>query len=495
MSRRSIAAAALAWVLLGTVQSSSGAEPAVTKPDVSELPPLPADATIEQSIQVEGRKLTYSITVGALPLRGDDGRKTGEVVLTAYVLKGADRGRRPVTFAFNGGPGASSAYLALGAIGPKQVQFGGAGDSPSDPLEFRDNAGTWLDFTDLVFIDPIGTGYSRSLLPADVADKTFFSLDGDVAYLSRIIYDWLAKHGRFTSRTYLVGESFGGWRAPAIAQVLQTRMGVGVSGIVMISPYLTYNDRDVSPLGWAAMLPSMAAAHYEKEGRRPDAVSMSEVENYARGEYVVDFLKGVRDPSALDRLVTNVTRFTGLDADEVRRKGGRIEGGFFVRSLHREAGQVGSYYDPNVTGFDPYPLASESRAPDPILAGTHAPLTAAMSDLVTRQVGWKVDGHYEVLNYEVNRRWEKRWSVAADTFGKVREVLAVDSKAKVLVAHGYSDLACPYFRSVMMLAQLPALGADDRVRLTVYPGGHMFYSRAESQAAFRRDVRILYGSI
>jgi carboxypeptidase C (cathepsin A) len=270
-------------------------------------------------------------------------------------------------------------------------------------------------------------------------------------------------------------------------------MGVGVSGIVMISPYLTYNDPDVSPLGWAAMLPSMAAAHYEKQGRRPDAALMSEVESYARGEYVIDFLKGVRDRTALDRMVANVARFTGLDAEEVRRMGGRVEGGAFVRGLHREAGQVGSYYDPNVTGFDPYPLATESRAPDPILSGTHAPLTAAMSDFVTRQVGWKVDAHYEVLNYDVNRRWEKRWSVAADTLGKLREVLAVDAKMKVLVAHGYSDLACPYFRSVMMLAQLPTLGADERVRLSVYPGGHMFYSRAESQAAFRRDVQTMFG--
>src|SRR5690348_124824 len=207
------------------------------KPDI-DLPPFPADASVKQVTHVAGKTLSYTATVGSLPVRDEKGKKVAEVVFTAYTLDGPKDPSRPVTFAFNGGPGAASVYLNLGAIGPKRVQFGAQGDSPSDPAVLVDNPGTWLDFTDLVFIDPVGTGFSRSLEGKDETKKHFYSIKPDIEYLSRIVYDWLLKNGRMASPKYITGESYGGYRVPRITYFLQTRLGVGINGMVMVSPYL-----------------------------------------------------------------------------------------------------------------------------------------------------------------------------------------------------------------------------------------------------------------
>jgi carboxypeptidase C (cathepsin A) len=459
-------------------------------------PPFPADASVKQSIHLGDKTLNYTATVGSLPVRDAEGKKTAEIVYTAYVLDGPRDPRRPVTFAFNGGPGAASVYLNLGAIGPKRIQFGAQGDSPSDPVVLRDNPGTWLDFTDLVFIDPVGTGYSRSLIKAEETDKTFFTIDGDITYLSRIVYDWLAKNARMASPKYVVGESYGGYRAPAITHTLQTVMGVGVSGVVMVSPALdgrAASDPDNSPMAWVALLPSMAAAQLEREGKTPNPELMAPIETYARTDYVTDLMRGIRDKAAVDRLAGKVAAYTGLDPVEVRRLGGRIDSRYYLRALYRDDGKLGSWYDSNVTSFDPYPFAPGQRVGDPILLGIVAPTTSAMVDFVTREVGWKVDAHYEPLNPEVNRRWEKHWFTSIESASDLREALAIDPKLKALIVHGYDDLSCPYFQSMMVVAQIPVMGAADRLQVKVYPGGHMFYSRPASQAALRRDVMSVYG--
>ena len=503
LQRAMTAGLALSIMILGLGGATIAAEPAGKAPAAAEEkadkpgpPPFPADATIKQSIRLGTRTLSYTATVGSLPVRDGDGRKIAEVVFTAYVLDGPRDPNRPVTFAFNGGPGAASVFLNLGAIGPKRIQFGAQGDSPSDPAVLRDNPGTWLDFTDLVFIDPVGTGYSRSLVKQDETDKTFFTITGDISYLSRIVYDWLAKNGRMASPKYVVGESYGGYRAPAITHELQTVMGVGVSGVVMVSPALdgrAASDPDTSPMSWVALLPSMAAAQLEREGKTPDPELMAPVETYARTDYMLDLLRGIRDKAAVDRIVGKVAAYTGLDPVEVRHLGGRIDSRYYLRALYRDQGRLGSWYDSNVTSFDPYPLSAQQRVGDPILIGILAPTTSAMVDFVTREVGWKVDAHYEALNPEVNNHWEKHWFTSIESASDLREALAVDPKLKALIVHGYDDLSCPYFQSMMVVAQIPLLGAEDRLQVKVYPGGHMFYSRPASQAALRRDVRVLYG--
>jgi carboxypeptidase C (cathepsin A) len=504
---KSLAAAACA-VLVGLAPALAiGAEPTKAADsaakgsegngDKTALPPLPADASVAQVIHVAGQALSYTATVGTLPVRDAQGKRTAEVVFTSYVLDGPRNPNRPVTFAFNGGPGASSVYLNLGAIGPKRIQFGAQGDSPSDPAKLHDNPGTWLGFTDLVFIDPVATGYSRSLVTPEETDKQFFTIDNDIAYLSRIVYDWLSKAGRMSSPKYVIGESYGGYRAPAITHYLQTKMGVGVSGVIMVSPALdgrSAADPDTSPMSWMETLPSMAAANYERHGHTLTPQLMNEVETYVRTEFVTDLLRGRQDQAAVDRIVRRVTAYTGLDETDVRHMGGRIDSRAFLRDLYRDQGKLGSWYDSNVTAYDPYPWAPDQRAGDPILDGILAPATSAMVDFVTRDVGWKVDAHYEALNGDVNRRWEKHWFTLIESASDLRQALAIDPKMKALIVHGYDDLSCPYFESEMVVAQIPAMGAATRLQVKVYPGGHMFYSRPDSQAALRRDVMALYGA-
>ncbi|MDR6126453.1 carboxypeptidase C (cathepsin A) [Sphingomonas sp. SORGH_AS802] len=461
--------------------------------DETKLPPLPADKSITQSVRIGGRTISYRATVGTLPVRDEKGETIGQVVYTAYTVPGSDV-RRPVTFAFNGGPGAASVYLNMGAVGPKHVQFGAQGDAPSDAPIATDNPNSWLDFTDLVFIDPIGTGFSRSLVDEEKTKKAFYANDPDIKYLSKIVYDWLVQSGRLRSPKYVMGESYGGYRAPRIAYELQSQIGVGVNGLILVSPYLDpavgSGSTALSPLPWMIDLPSMAAANLERQGKlTPQA--MAEVEAYTRGPFATDLLLGRSNPEALNRLVERVTQLTGLDPALVRRMGGRIDTGTYLREIHRAQGTIGSVYDSNVTAFDPFPWAKEQQSNDPILDSLIAPTTSAMVDFVTREVGWKTDARYHALSYAVNQAWDR--GKPDDTpVTDLRKAIANDPKMKVMIVHGWDDLSCPFFASRLIVDQMPAFGQTDRVKLDIYPGGHMFYSRTDSGAAFKRDAEALY---
>ncbi|OOG52707.1 peptidase S10 [Rhodanobacter sp. B05] len=487
---------ALVAVGLNTTALAADAhKPAATPPaansDGFHLTPFPADAHVTQSTAVDGRTLKYTVTVGSLPVRDEKGNVTGEVVFTAYTMPGKDR---PVTFAFNGGPGASSVYLNLGAIGPKKVNFGVEGDKPSDPATLHDNPGTWLGFTDLVFIDPIGTGFSRALVDDKKATTLFYSTDNDIKYLSRIVYDWLIKNGRMTSPKYLVGESYGGFRGPRITDYLQTQLGVAMKGMVLLSPYLdpaASDDENVSPLPWMLTLPSIAASHLEREHKlTPEA--MAPIIEYTRGEYASDLMRGRSDPQATDRVVKKVTELTGLDPLFVKRSGGRLETQAYLREVFRAEGKLGSRYDSNVTAWDPFPYAPHQRTGDPILNGIIAPTTSAMVNFVTQTVGWKVDARYNALSYEVNKLWHEDDDANKGSVSQLRESVANDPGLRVLIAHGWNDLSCPFMGSVLIVDQMPAMGDPTRVQVKEYPGGHMFYARADSQAALTSDVRALY---
>jgi carboxypeptidase C (cathepsin A) len=462
--------------------------------DKADLPPLPDDKTITQSAVIGGKAIRYQATVGKLPVYDAKGKKIGEVVYTAYVVPGGGP-QRPVTFAFNGGPGASSVYLNLGAVGPKRVQFGDKGDAPSDAPLLVDNPASWLDMTDLVFIDPIGTGFSRSLVDEEATKKAFFANDPDVKYLSRIVYDWLVKNERLRSPKFVMGESYGGYRAPRIAYELQTQLGVGVNGIVMVSPYLdpaaTAGSDALSPLPWMISLPSMAAGHLEREGKlTPQA--MAGVEAYTRGAFATDLLAGRSDPQATARLSSKVAELTGLDPKLVARLDGRIDDGTYLREVHRDDGKIGSVYDSNVDAFDPFPNSAERKSGDPILEGIIAPTTSAMVDFITREVGWKTNARYNALSFAVNSAWDRGTPDDAPV-SDLRKAVANDPKMGVLIVHGYNDLSCPYFGSELIIAQMPHFGVEQRVKLGVYPGGHMFYARKASAEAFKADARALYG--
>jgi carboxypeptidase C (cathepsin A) len=459
--------------------------------DKTAPPPLPPDVHTQQSIQLDGKTLKYTVTVGALPVRDKDGKVAGEVVVTSYVVEGADR---PVTFALNGGPGASSVFLNFGAIGPKHLQAGNEGDSPSDPTALSDNPGTWLDFTDLVFIDPVGTGFSRAIVPEADAKKLFYSTVPDIQYLSRVIYDWLVKNDRLNARKYLVGESYGGFRGPRITYYLQSQLGVALNGVVLVSPYLnpTVDDNgDLSPLPWMMTLPSITAAHLERE-RRLTPETMADVIKYTQGEYATTLLKGRSDPDATKAMIQHVTELTGLDPAFVKYSGGRLETGAYLREVFREEGKLGSVYDSNVTAFDPFPFSPEQRANDPILSSIIAPMTTAMVDFITRTVVWKVDARYNALSYDVNRLWDRDEDLRTGSAPQLREAVAADPKLRVLIVHGWNDLSCPFMGSVLTVDQMPLMGDPTRVAVHEFPGGHMFYTRMPSRLELRKDVMDMY---
>jgi carboxypeptidase C (cathepsin A) len=241
---------------------------------------------------------------------------------------------------------------------------------------------------------------------------------------------------------------------------------------------------------WVTELPSMAATVRDTDGASlaqalpPD---LADVEDYAAGAYMTDLLRGVSDPAVLDRISSEVARLTGLDPALVRQLGGRVDTSTFLRERGRAQGLVGSAYDGTVTGPDPAPLAAVSRPDDPVLAGVEPILSSAMTELY-RRLGWRIDRPYRLLNREVGNGWQ--WGgrrMSPQSVDDLREALALDSRMRVLVAHGASDLVTPYFENKLILRQLPAF--SDRLRLKVYGGGHMFYSRDASRQAFRADVQ------
>ena len=468
------------------------AAPAGQKEDANKLPPLPPDTHTEQSITLDGKKLNYTVTIGTLPVRDGDGKTAGELVFTAYTVAGENR---PVTFALNGGPGASSVFLNFGAIGPKHLNgIGNEGDSPSDPAALSDNPGTWLDFTDLVFIDPIGTGFSRSLVNADETRKLFFTTEPDIEYLSRAIYDWLVKNDRLESRKYLVGESYGGFRGPRITYFLQSQLGVAMNGVVLVSPYLNptiEQNGDLSPLPWLVTLPSITASNLERQGKlTPEA--MKSVIDYTLGDYLTTLVHGHSDPAATDAMIKKVTEMTGLDPEFVKFSGGRLETGAYLREVHREQGKLGSVYDSNVTSFDPFPYSPEQKSSDPILASIIAPTTTAMVNFVTHTVGWKVDARYNALSYDVNRNWNRDQDLRTGSATQLREAVSADPKLRVMIVHGWNDLSCPFMGSILTVNQMPVMGDPGRVSVHEFPGGHMFYTRESSRVALRKDVMQMF---
>jgi carboxypeptidase C (cathepsin A) len=416
-----------------------------------------------------------------------------DIATTAFILECADSAKRPVTFAINGGPGAASAWLDLGAMGPWRLPLDRASPSPSASPAAIDNADTWLDFTDLVFIDPPGTGYSRILAKGDETRRHFYSINGDIEALAVTIRKWLATNKRLDSPKFIVGESYGGFRAPKLARRLQDEEGIGVAGLVLISPVLDFGwfEGANNPLTFATRLPSQTAVARGLTGPEGRA-ALSDVEAYAAGPYLTDLLRGERDFQALSRVAEKVASFTGLDPALVRKLGGRIDTATFAREKDRASAKVTSIYDARAGGFDPSPHAAASDYSDPVLDAIKTPLASAMADLTGNRLGWTVEARYEILNENVNRAWD--WGSGrdrAEALSDLKRVMALDPSLRVLVAHGLTDQVTPYFASKVLIDQVPPMGDPDRLRLKVYGGGHMLYLDGKSRVGLREDARKL----
>jgi carboxypeptidase C (cathepsin A) len=467
----------------------------------------PKPVSTEHTITIGGKALRFTATAGYITLRNSETLKPiADIAYQAFTLKDRDAATRPVTFAFNGGPGYASAWLNLGALGPWRLNMDAAAAVPSAPPKLADNQESWLPFTDLVFIDPAGTGYGR--LHDKEARSSLWSVDGDINSLATTIRRWVQDNGRTASPKYLLGESYGGFRVPKIAHELQTDQGLGVNGLIMVSPVLDFARRRSSgPLSYAAPLPSMAATALSARSGAAKVTreDVAGVEDFARSAFLVDLVRGRSDREAVKRLVERVTEITGLDRAIVARHAGRISTSTFIREIYRTKGQVPSIYDGLVKGLDPDRYSNDNEAEDQMRLGLHAPIVQAMTGMYRNKLKWVYpDGRYMFQNKQAGRTW--KWGRRSpEAVSALASTMALDPNMKVLVVHGLTDLATPYFETRMVLDDMAPIGKTletkagagvvaspkGRVKFQVYRGGHMFYSLDASRKAFRDDGRAI----
>lgn len=458
------------------------------EPDVVRLP---ADVTTHFALDLPGRTLKFGATAGSMRLTDAKGAPRTDIAFVAYKIEGGSPATRPVTFVFNGGPGMASAWLQMGAIGPWRVRLDTHVDGPSASAVPLPNAETWLDFTDLVFIDPPGTGYSRILTTDAEARRTLWSVSGDIDVLAEAIRRWLDHSARNVSPKYILGESYGGFRGPRLARTLQADQGVGVSGIILLSPLLDVHAESgyADPLAWVDALPSEVAVVRAQHGPVARA-DMQDVEDYAASEYLVDILRG-GDEAAIDRLTARVAGLTGMDPALVRRMGGRINTGVFQQTL--VPGRVLSAYDGTAARPNPTPRALTAQFPDPLLDGFDAPITSAMMAIYTDKLNWRPDSVYHLSNFDAFRAWDWGHGMGRpESFTALEAARSVDPHMKVLIAHGLFDLRTPYFATARMLRLLPVMAGSAPISLRVYSGGHMFYFDDASRAKLRDDAKPVF---
>jgi carboxypeptidase C (cathepsin A) len=458
---------------------------------------LPPPVITHHELSLDGTDIAYSAKAGTLPLRDDHDKTTAEIFYVAYWREPQD-GKRPITFVFNGGPGAASAYLHLGAIGPKTVEVNAKGELLGPPPRLADNDASWLDFTDLVFVDPVGTGYSR--VADGKSERDFYGVEQDTDALADFIRRYLTDAARMTSPVFLAGESYGGFRAATITRALQKTGGISPSGIVLISPALEFallNGEDYDPLPWALTLPSFAAVKLESQGvtgREALRGALHEAERYALSDYLVALASGAAQGS--DAASAKVAELTGLPADLVRRNFARVPPGIFIKEFDRANGQVLSRYDGSVSGPDPSPASTWPRGPDPVLDSTVPLWTGAFVQYAQEELGYKTDASYRLLNREVRPKWDFGTSPTrqgyAGVLDDIQDARASNRALEVFIGTGYTDLITPYLAQTYLVGQLPPLEGASPITVEDYAGGHMLYLRPDSRRALKKDVEAMY---
>lgn len=454
--------------------------------------------------------LRYEARADWMTLYSDD-KPSAEVFHVAYTL--SDAPDRPLTFVFNGGPGAASAYLHLGVLGPRRVFFNEDGSLPPSPAQVIDNPQTWLQFTDLVFIDPVGTGFSRTLdregeeaAAAEKRKKHYWTVEGDLDAMGEVIRRYLSRHQRWGSPIYLAGESYGGFRVARMARRLQEQDGVGLCGALLISPAIEFDllgGSAYNVLPWIDKLPTMAAAglHHGRATLAGEtrAEHLAEAERFALEELTValasgDALSSARRAEIYDKMAGLI----GLPASLIARCAGRVEMTRFCRELLRDQGLVCGLYDASVTVRDPFPSSEQFGGPDPTLAGLSRIFTAAVMSYLTAELAVTESVRdYHLLSMSVNQSWrDGEGELSTDLVGSMSELrygMSLNPDMKVMIVHGSYDLVTPYFSSWRLIA-LGQLTEAQRsaVFLRHYPGGHMFYTWAESRRAFFQDTAALY---
>ena len=486
-------------------QSDKPGSPSPATPPASDTKPPPAPATPQHvethhTIQLTQRKLDYQAVAETIALTDAKGTQTASIFTISYLADPSPGQKRPVAFLFNGGPGAAAVFLHLGAAGPRIMEPNADGTVPNPPVKLIDNPSTWLDFTDLVFIDPVGTGFSRGEGKDGDPNKPFWNVHSDIESLDSVVRLWLTKHQRWGDPVYLVGESYGGFRVGAMAKSLARDEGIVASGIVMISPALDtlVVNSDVTTLPFASFeLPTFAATVAAFSGNA--AFDPAPVEQFALSDYLVGLaqMKGVPQPG--DAFIAKVAALIGLPVDIVRRERGWVSGSTFAHELRRDQDQVLSLYDATITRPSPAnpwdPIAG-----DPILDNSIAALTAAFNAYAPEGLGYHSDLQYRTLQLSINRQWnfdgarEGQDGLGLSLSG-LQTTLLDYPKTKILIANGRYDLVTPYLSSRWLIDQLAIPAATrDAIRLKVYDGGHMMYLRPQSRAALAADVAALFAA-
>ncbi|KAA2263273.1 peptidase S10 [Solihabitans fulvus] len=465
--------------------------------------PEPTDDLVStaHSITVRRRKLNYTTTTGRIVLRREvltDGAFDGhlpkaEVFLTAYTLDGADPAERPVTFAFNGGPGSSSVWLHLGLFGPRRVLSGDAGDRATPPYGLADNAETLLAHSDLVFIDPVSTGYSRPVKGEKAGD--FHGFKADLESVGEVIRLWTSRNGRWMSPKFLAGESYGTLRAAGLAEHLQTRYGMYLNGLMLISSVLdmgTIRFTEGNDLPYALFLPTYAAiAHYHGlHGDRPLAEVVAEAEEFAGRDYPWALNRGHR-LAADERadIVARLAALVGLSEDYVDRVNLRVEHVRFFTELLRHRRQVVGRLDGRFLGWDD-DSGREHFTEDPSYAAILGPYTAALNHYLHSELGYANDLPYEILTGNVHPWSYKEFEGAhVSVAEKLSAAMRANPHLKVHVALGYHDGATAYYAAEHVLAHL-SIPEELRgnIESAYYEAGHMMYVHEPSRLQQSKDL-------
>jgi carboxypeptidase C (cathepsin A) len=468
----------------------------------------PKGKKTSHSIELDGEKLDFTARADWLILRTEEKPKA-EMFYVSYVRDDVDSGTRPVTFVFNGGPGASSAYLHVGALGPKRVQFNADGTPPGPPTRLVDNQESWLAFTDLVFIDPVGTGFSRTVSQEKTGDKKegdsqqgenkeFYQLKRDLESLGEFIRKYLSKNKRWDSPVFIAGESYGGFRVGKLARMLQEGYGVGLNGAILISPALEWmllDPSDYDVLHWVDLFPSMALAARHHQCSRVETADEEQfregAEQFAVTDYATCLVQGERlAPQLREATLHKAAAYLGLPLETVQLHSGRIPFHVFCRTLLKDSREVCGFYDATVRAVDPFPDRETHQAPDPTLYAIERVFAGGINTQLRKHLELDTERDYALLSMEVNTSWK----VDTETHALERQVGATDdlryamslnSHMNVFVTHGLYDLVTPYFSTNRLIEHMKLIPAQ-RQRLTVqhFDGGHMFYAWEESRKAF-----------
>lgn len=464
-----------------------------------DLPPLEKLIETEHQVSIAGETIRYTATTGTLALKEDGGKPKASLFFVAYTRNGVSSlGQRPITFSFNGGPGSSSVWMHLGVLGPKRVAMDdeGIGLAPPPPYRLVDNEHSILDKTDLVFIDPISTGYSR---PAPGEDaKQFHGLENDLSSVASFIRLYTTRYNRWASPKYLIGESYGTTRASGLAGYLQDRHGMYLSGIMLISSILNFQTARFSvgnDLPYILFLPTYAATAWyhgllskslQKKSLR---TFLNEVESFALNEYTLALMQGsrLRDEER-KKIMQKLVSYTGLSADYVERANLRIAIHRFVKEVLRSQHKTVGRFDSRMTGTD-RDAVGEQHEYDPSFVTVQGAYTALMNDYVRTELGYENDNPYEVLT-GLYMSWDfgayNEYVNVADT---LRSAMNKNPYLRVFVGNGYYDLATPYFATEYTFDHLEVDSARlSNITMGYYEAGHMMYTHMDSLVQMKADL-------